>query len=94
MLFQWVSIDLILVNYKMKDRFPVKNRQPHGLAAKYPAQATTHLAMSRVRSFIVGPIDQLHGGSKLLPHRGPLVKVEACKCDPRDICQSSRARDQ
>lgn len=83
MLFQWVSIDLIQVNYKIKDRFPVKNRQPHGLAANYPSQATTHLAVSQVRSFIVGPVDRLHGGSKSLSRRGPLVKVEACKCDPR-----------
>ena len=80
MLFQWVSIDLIQVNYNIEDRFPVKNRQPHGLAAKYPSQTTTHLAVSPVRSFIVGPVDRLHGGSKLHSHRGPLVKVEAVIC--------------
>ena len=67
MLFQCVSIELIQVDYKMKDRFSVNIRQPHGLAAKYPSEATTnHLAVSEVRSFTVRPIDRLHGGSKLL----------------------------
>ena len=92
MLFQWVSIELIRANFK--DRFPVKNRQPHGLAARYPSEATTRLAMSQVRSFIVGPIDRLYGGIKLLSHRGPFLKVEACRYDPRETCQSSKARDQ
>ena len=83
MLFQWVSIELIQVNYNIKDRFPVKNRQPHGLAANILLK----LRASRCRrSFIVGPIDRLHGGSKSLSYRGSLVKVEACTYDSKEIC--------
>ena len=51
---RWVSIELMQVNYNIKDRFSAKNRQPHGLAAKYHSQAFTHLAVSQVRSSYQG----------------------------------------
>ena len=47
-------IELMQVNYSIKDRFSAKNRQPHGLAAKHHSQVFTHLAVSQVRSSYQG----------------------------------------